>query len=105
MQLCFSDIFPDFYLYPSPSIITIVNSRKMRSTRHEALVGEKNAYKLLVRKPEGWRPLGRSRRSWANNIKIDLGELVWDGADWIGLDQNRDKRRVLMNVIMNLRVP
>jgi hypothetical protein len=55
-------------------------------------MGEKrNAYKLLVGKPEGKRPLGRPRRRWVDNIKMDLLEIVWGGVDWIGLVQDRDK--------------
>jgi hypothetical protein len=62
-------------LYSSPSIIRIIKSRRMRWARHVARMREKAAYKLLVRKPEGKRPLGRPRRRWIDNIKIDLVEL------------------------------
>jgi hypothetical protein len=69
-------------------------------------MGEKrNAYRLLVGKPEGKRPLGRPRRKWVDNIKIDLLEIGWSGVDWIGLAQDRDKWRALVNAVMNLRVP
>jgi hypothetical protein len=68
--------------------------------------GEKrNAYRFLVGKPEGKKSLGRPRRRWMDNIKIDLGEIGWDGVDWIGLAQDRDKWRALVNSLMNLRVP
>jgi hypothetical protein len=68
--------------------------------------GEKrNAYRLLVGKPEGKRPLERPRRRWADNIKIDLMEIGWGGVDWIGLTQDRNKWRALVNAVMNLRVP
>jgi hypothetical protein len=68
-------------------------------------MGEKrNAYRLLVGKPEGKRPLGRARRRWVDNIKMDLLEIGWGGVDLIGLGQDRDKCRALMNAIMNLRV-
>jgi hypothetical protein len=68
-------------------------------------MGEKrNAYALLVRKPEGKRQLGRPRRRWVDNIKMDLLEIGWGGVDWIGLAQDRDKWRALANVVMNLRV-
>jgi hypothetical protein len=60
-----------------------------------------NAYRLLV----GKRPLGRPRWRWMDNIKMDLGEIVWGGVDWIGLAQDRDKWRALLNLVMNLRVP
>jgi hypothetical protein len=58
-----------------------------------------------VGKPEGKRPLGRPRRRWVDNIKIDLGELGWDGMDWIDLVRDRDQYRALVNTVMNLLVP
>jgi hypothetical protein len=64
-----------------------------------------NAYKILVGKPEEKRPLGRTSRRWVNNIKMDLRELRWRGMDWIDLAQDRDQWRVLVNTVMNLRVP
>jgi hypothetical protein len=67
--------------------------------------GEKNAYRILVGKPKGRRPLGRPRRRWVDNIKIDLREMGWDGVDGIDLAQDRDKWRALVNTAMNLRVP
>jgi hypothetical protein len=66
---------------------------------------KRNAYRLLVEKPEGKRPLGRPRRRCVNNIKMDLLEIVWGGVDWIVLAQDRDKWRDLVNALMNLRVP
>jgi hypothetical protein len=51
---------------------------------------KRNAYRILVGKPEGKRPLGRPRRRWVDNIKIDLGEIGWDGNDWVDLAQDRD---------------
>jgi hypothetical protein len=69
-------------------------------------MGEKrNAYRLLVGKPEGKRPLGRPRRRWVDNIEIDLLEIGWGGVDWAGLAQDMDKWRGLVNAVMNLRVP
>jgi hypothetical protein len=69
-------------------------------------MGEKrNAYRILVGMSEAKRPLGRSRRIWVDNIKMDLREIGWDGMDWIDLAQDRDQRRALVNTIMNLRVP
>jgi hypothetical protein len=65
----------------------------------------KNAYRILVGNREGKRPLGRPRRRWEDNIKMDLRELGWDGVDWIELAQDRDQWRALVNTVMNLRVP
>jgi hypothetical protein len=68
--------------------------------------GEKrNAYRILTGKPEGRRPLGRSRRRWVDSIKMDLREIGWDGMDWIELAQDRDQWRAFVNTVMNLRVP
>jgi hypothetical protein len=66
---------------------------------------KKNAYTVLVGKPEGKRPLGRLRRRWVDNIKMDLRDIGWDGRDWIDLAQDRDQWRALINTVMNLRVP
>jgi hypothetical protein len=65
----------------------------------------RNSYtrRILVRKPEGKRPLGTPIRRWMDNIKMDLGEIGWDGMDWIELFQNRDPSG-LVNTVMNLRV-
>jgi hypothetical protein len=65
----------------------------------------RNAYRILVGKPEGKRPLGRPRRRWVDNIKMDLTEIGWDGVDWIELTQDRDQWRALVNTVMNLGVP
>jgi hypothetical protein len=68
--------------------------------------GEKgNACRLLEGNPEGKRPLGRSRRRWVDNIKMDLREIGWSGMDWIDLAQDRDHWRDIVNKEMNLRVP
>jgi hypothetical protein len=70
------------------------------------IMGEKrNAYRILVGKPGGKRPLGRPRRRWVDNIEMDLRETGWDGVDWIDLAQDRDQWRALVNTVMNLRVP
>jgi hypothetical protein len=69
-------------------------------------MGEKrNAYAILVGKPEGKRPLGRQRRRWEDNIIIDLRGIGWGGIDWIGLAQDRDQWRALVNSVMNIRIP
>jgi hypothetical protein len=74
-----------------------VDAARMRENR--------NACRILVGKPEGKRPLVRSRRRWEDNIKMDLREIGWGGMDWIDLAQDRDKWRALVNAVMNLRVP
>jgi hypothetical protein len=65
----------------------------------------RNTYRLLVGKSERKRPLGRRRRKWVDNIKMNLLEIGWGGVDWIVLTQDRDKCRALVNVVMNLWVP
>jgi hypothetical protein len=89
-------------LYSSPSIIRVIKSRRMRWAGNVAHMGEKrNVCRLLVGKPEGKRLLGRPRRRWVNNIRMDLGEVGWGDVDWIGLAKDRNMWRALVN----LRVP
>jgi hypothetical protein len=77
----------------------------MRWAGHVArMEAKRNAYRLLVGKPEGNRTLGRPRRAWVDNIKMDLAEIGW-GCDWIGLAQDRDQWRALVNAVINLRIP
>jgi hypothetical protein len=84
----------------------MIKSRRMRWAGHVARMGlKRNAYRILVRKPKGKRPLGRPRRRWVDNIKMDLRETGWDGVDWIDLAQDRNQWRALVNTVMNLRVP
>jgi hypothetical protein len=93
-------------LYSSPSIIRIMKSRRMRWEGHVARMGEKrNAYRLLVGKPEGRGPLGRPRRRWLDNIRMNLVEVGGGDVDWIGLAQDRNRWRALVNSGLNLRVP
>jgi hypothetical protein len=93
-------------LYSSPSIIRIMKSRKIRWAGYVARMGEKrNAYRLLVGKPEGKRPLGRPRCRWVDNIRMDLVEVGWGAVDWIGLAQDRNRWRAVVNPVLNLRVP
>jgi hypothetical protein len=69
-------------------------------------MGEKwNAYRILVGMPEGKYPLGRPKRRWVDNIKMDLKEIGWDGMDWIDVAQERDQWRAIVNTVMNLQVP
>jgi hypothetical protein len=67
--------------------------------------GKGKAYSSLAGKPEGKRPLGRPRCKWVDNIKMDLGEIVWGDMDWIRLTQDGDKWRALVNAVRALRVP
>ncbi|KAJ4441711.1 hypothetical protein ANN_11569 [Periplaneta americana] len=81
-------------LYSSPDIIRNIKSRRLRWLGHVASMGEsRNAYRVLVGRPEGKRPLGRPRRRWEDNIKIDLREVGCDGREWINLAQDRDQWR------------
>ena len=66
---------------------------------------ERGVYRVLVGKPEGKRPLGRPRRRWVNNIRMDLQEVGCGNMDWTGLAQDRDMWRTLLSAVMNLRVP
>jgi hypothetical protein len=92
-------------LYSSPSIIRIIKSRRMRWAGHVAQMEDKrNAYRLLVEKPEGKRPLGRPRRRWVDNIRMDLGEVRFCDVDRIGLAKDRNRWRALVNSVLNLRV-
>jgi hypothetical protein len=93
-------------LYSSPSIIRLIKSRRMRWAGHVTRMGEKrNVFRLLVGKSEGKRPLGRMRRRWIDNIKMDLLEIGVNVVDWIGLAQDRYRWIALVNSVMNLRVP
>jgi hypothetical protein len=66
---------------------------------------KRNAYILLVKKPEGKRPLGRQRRRWVDNIRMDLREVGWGDVDWIDLAKDRNRWRALVHSVLNLRVP
>jgi hypothetical protein len=92
-------------MYSSPNIIRVIKSRRMRWAGLVArMVEKRGAYRILVGRPEGRRPLGRPRRRWEDNIKMDLQEVGW-GMDRIELAQYRDGWRALVNAVMNLRVP
>jgi hypothetical protein len=93
-------------LYSSPNIVRVIKSRKLSGTGHGARMGEgRGVYRVLVGRAEGKRPLGRFRRMWEDNIKVDLREIVIDGANWIRLAQDRVQWRAFVNMLMNLRVP
>jgi hypothetical protein len=92
-------------LYSSPIIIRIIMVSMMRWAGHVAQMREKkNAYRLLLGKPGGRRPLGRPRCRRLDNIGMDLVEVGWGYVDWIGLVQDRDRWKALVNSVLNLRV-
>jgi hypothetical protein len=94
-----------YALYSSPSIIRVIKLRRFRWAGHVARMGERrDAYRALVGKPEGREPLGRPRRKWENNIKIDFRELGWEDIDWIDLAQDEDRWRAVVNTVMNFLV-
>ena len=93
-------------LYSSLNIVWVLKSRRMRWAGHVARMGEeRGVYRVLVGKPEGRRPLGRPRRRWVDNIKMDLQEVGCRYMYWIGLAQDRDRWWTLVSAVMNLRVP
>jgi hypothetical protein len=92
-------------LYSLPNIIQVIKSRRIRWVGHVACMSEgRCAYRTLVGRPEGRRPLGRPRHRWEDNIKIYLQEVGWGCMEWIDMAQDRDRWRVLVNAVMNLRV-
>jgi hypothetical protein len=92
--------------YASPYIIWMIKSRRMRWEGNVTRMSEmRNAFNIVVGKPEGKRPLGRPRRRREDNIRMDVKEIGWGDMDWRHLDQDRDQWSVLVNTIMNLRVP
>jgi hypothetical protein len=87
-------------LYTSPSTVRIIKSRRKRWAGHVARIerrGTRIGY--LMGKPEGKRPLGRPRRKWVDNIRMDLGKVRWGGVDWIGLAQDRDRHTKVVHTI------
>ena len=92
-------------LYSLPNIVRVVKSR-MRWAGHVARMGEgRSVHRVLVGKPEGKRPLGRPRRRWEDNIKMDLQEMAGSCGDWMELAQDRDRWRALVSTVINFRVP
>ena len=92
-------------LYSSPNIVRVIKSKRMKWAGNVARMGERRGvYSVLVGKPVVKRPLGRPRRRWEDNIKIDLQEVV-GGGDWMELAQDRDRWQALVNTVMNFQVP
>ena len=93
-------------MYSSPNIVRLIKSRRMSWAGHVARMGEERVvYWVLVGKPEGKRPLGRPRRRWVDNIRMDLQEVGCVHVDWFGLAQDRDRWHTLVSAVMNLRIP
>ena len=93
-------------LYSLPNIVRVVKSRRMKWAGHVARMGEdRGVHRVLVGKPEGKRPLGRPKRRWENNIKMDLQEVGGCRVDWMELAQDRDGWRALVGTVRNFRVP
>jgi hypothetical protein len=94
------------HLYSSPIVVRVIKSRRMEWAGHVDRLGEgRGVYRVLVRKPEGKRPLGRTRRRWEDNIKVDLQQVGCGGMDWIGLAQDRDRSQAVVIAVINIRVP
>ena len=93
-------------LYSSPNIVPVIKSRRMRWAGHVTRMEEgRGVHKVLVGKPAGKRPLGRSRHRWEDNIKMDLEEVGRGCGNWMELAQDRDRWRALVSTVMNFRVP
>jgi hypothetical protein len=93
-------------MYSLPNIVRVVKSRRMRWAGHVARMGEeRGVQRVLVVKPEGNRPLGRPRRRWEDNIKMDVQEGGGGRGDWMELAQDRDGWRSLVSTVKNLRLP
>jgi hypothetical protein len=93
-------------LYSKVNILRVIKSRRLRWAGHVARMREeRGVYRFLVGKPEGKRPLGRPRRRWEDNVRMDLQEVSCRCEDWIGLAQDRDRWRTLVSAVRNLRVP
>jgi hypothetical protein len=93
-------------LYSLPNIVRVIKSRRLRWAGQVARTGEgRGVYRVLVGKPEGKRPLGRPRRRWEDDVRMDLQEVECGREDWIGLAQDRDRCRALVSEVRKLRVP
>ena len=93
-------------LYCSPNIVRVIKSRRMRWAEHVSRMDEgRSVHKVLVGKLQRKRPLGRPRRGWEDNIKMDLQEVRRRCGDWMELAQDRDRWRALVSTVMNFGVP
>ena len=93
-------------LYSLPNILRVVKSRRMRWAGHLGFMGEgRGVHMVLVGNPEGKTPLGRPRRRWEDNIKMDFQEVGGGRGDWMELAQDRDRWRALVNTVMDFWVP
>jgi hypothetical protein len=93
-------------IYSLPNIVRVVKSRRMRWAGHVARMGaERGVHRVLVGKPEGKRPLGRPRRRWEDNIKMDVQEVGGGRWDWKELAQDRDGWWALVSLVKNVRGP
>ena len=93
-------------LYSLPNIARMVKSRRTRWAGHVARMGEgRGVHRVLIGKPEGKRPMGRPRRRWEDNIKMDLQKVGGGCGDWMELAQDRNRWRALVSTVRNLRVP
>jgi hypothetical protein len=93
-------------LYSLPSIVRVVKPRRMRWAGHVACMGEeRGVHRMLIGKPEGKRPMGRPRRKWEDNIKMDLQEVEGGRGDWMELAQDREGWQAVVSMVKNLRIP
>ena len=93
-------------MYRSPNIVRVIKSRRLRWARHVARMEEgRSVFKILTGKPTGKRPLGRPKRKWEDNIRMDLEEIGISAGNWFDSAQERDYWRALVNAALNLLVP
>jgi hypothetical protein len=101
-----NDELHSLYSSPNTDLRVVIKSWRMRWAGYVARMGKgRGVYRFLVWRPEGKRPLGRPRRRWDGNIKMDLREIGIDGASWIQVAQDSVQWRACVNTVMNLRIP